>query len=97
MANIVNLESIAKNYGISEEAEGITEAESVQKEKEVQTVPIWHKSNLTLAEAAAYSGIGINRLRHLTNEREEMALFIGRKRLIKRRKLDQYLDSVNTI
>ncbi len=28
-------------------------------------VPIWEKSNLTLDEAAAYSGIGINRLRIL--------------------------------
>ena len=26
-------------------------------------VPIWEKSNLTLEEAAAYSGIGINKLR----------------------------------
>ena len=26
-------------------------------------VPIWEKSNLTLEEAAVYSGIGINKLR----------------------------------
>ena len=32
-------------------------------------VPIWEKSNLTLEEAAAYSGIGINKLREITNER----------------------------
>ena len=31
-------------------------------------VPIWEKSNLTLEEAAAYSGIGINKLREITNE-----------------------------
>ena len=29
------------------------------------TVPIWEKSNLTLKEAAAYSGIGVNKLREL--------------------------------
>ena len=28
-------------------------------------VPIWQKSNLTLEEAAAYSGIGINKLRRM--------------------------------
>ena len=28
-------------------------------------VPIWEKSNLTLEEAAAYSGIGINKLREI--------------------------------
>ena len=26
-------------------------------------IPVWEKSNLTLEEAAAYSGIGINKLR----------------------------------
>ena len=30
-------------------------------------VPIWEKANLTLEEAAAYSGIGINKLRDLSN------------------------------
>ena len=30
-------------------------------------VPIWEKSNLTLEEAAAYSGIGINKLREMSD------------------------------
>ena len=30
-------------------------------------IPIWEKSNLTLEEAAAYSGIGINKLRKLSD------------------------------
>ena len=34
----------------------------------MKDVPIWEKSNLTLEEAAAYSGIGINKLREITNE-----------------------------
>ena len=29
----------------------------------MKEVPIWEKSNLSLEEAAAYSGIGINKLR----------------------------------
>ena len=28
----------------------------------MKEVPIWEKTNLTLEEAAAYSGIGINKL-----------------------------------
>lgn len=32
-------------------------------------IPIWEKSNLTLEEAAAYFGIGINKLREMTDER----------------------------
>ena len=31
----------------------------------MKEVPIWEKSNLTLEEAAAYSGIGTGKLREL--------------------------------
>ena len=31
----------------------------------MKEVPIWEKSNLSLEEAAAYSGIGINKLRDM--------------------------------
>ena len=56
-------------------------------------VPIWEKSNLTLEEAAAYSGIGINKLRELSNRDGcEFVLWVGSKRLIKRRLLDQFLE-----
>ena len=52
-------------------------------------VPIWEKSNLTLEEAAAYSGIGINKLREITNEDKcKFVLWVGNKRLIKRRLFD---------
>ncbi len=30
-------------------------------------MPIWEKVNLTLSEAASYYGIGINKLRELTD------------------------------
>lgn len=54
-------------------------------------VPIWEKSNLTLDEAAAYSGIGKNKLRELSNERNcRFVLWNGNKRLIKRRELDKF-------
>ena len=54
----------------------------------MKTVPIWEKSNLTLEEAAAYSGIGINKLRKLSDSEScPFVLWIGSKRLIKRRKL----------
>ena len=61
-------------------------------------VPIWEKSNLTLEEAAAYSGIGINKLRTLSDgEYCRFVLWVGSKRLIKRRRLDEYLDKVYSI
>ena len=64
----------------------------------MKTIPIWEKANLTLEEAAAYSGIGINKLRDLTNdERCEFVWWVGNKRLIKRRKFDQYIEQVYSI
>lgn len=64
----------------------------------MRDIPIWEKSNLTLEEAAAYSGIGINRLRRLTEEpRCPFVLWVGTKRMIKRRKLDEYTDSAETL
>lgn len=61
-------------------------------------VPIWEKSNLTLEEAAAYFGIGINKLRELTNDANcTFVLWCGSKRLIKRKKLEEYLEKVYSI
>lgn len=61
-------------------------------------IPIWEKSNLTIEEAAAYSGIGINKLRKLTeSEQCSFVLWNGTKRLIKRRKLDEYMDRMYSI
>lgn len=52
----------------------------------MKEVPIWEKSNLSLEEAAAYSSIGINKLRDLTNEKDcRFVLWVGNKCLIKRR------------
>ena len=59
----------------------------------VKEVPIWEKSNLSLEEAAAYSGIGINKLRELTNGKDcRFVLWVGNKRLIKHRLFDQYIE-----
>lgn len=61
-------------------------------------VPIWEKSNLTLEEAAAYSGIGVHKLRELSDKEDcEFVLWIGTKRLLKRRKLDEYIERAYSI
>lgn len=53
---------------------------------------------MTLEEAAAYSGVGINKLRKLTNQHlSDMVLWVGNKRLIKRKRLDQYLEQQYSI
>ena len=57
----------------------------------MREVPIWEKSNLTLDEAAAYSGIGKNKLREITDRKGcRFVLWVGNKRLIKRKELDKF-------
>lgn len=66
--------------------------------KEKKEVPIWEKSNLTIEEAAAYYGIGMSKLRELTdNDNCNFVLWIGRKRLIKRRMMDEFLEKQYSI
>lgn len=64
----------------------------------MKEIPIWEKSNLTVEEAAAYSGIGMNKLRDLTDKETcPFVLWVGTKRLIKRRQLDEYIEKAYSI
>ena len=64
----------------------------------MKEVPIWEKSNLTLEEAAAYSGIGINKLRKLSDSEQcKFVIWIGNKRLIKRRLLDEFTEKMYSL
>ena len=59
----------------------------------IKKVPVWEKANLSLEEAAAYFGIGINKLRDMTNEQNcRFVLWNGNKRLIKRKQLERLLE-----
>lgn len=61
-------------------------------------VPIWEKSNLTLEEASSYFGIGVNKLREITDDKNcRCVLWCGSKRLIKRKAMDEYLDRIYSI
>ena len=56
-------------------------------------VPIWEKANLTVEEAAAYFGIGTNKIREMTSSDDcEFVLWVGNRRLIKRQKFEKYLE-----
>lgn len=64
----------------------------------MKEVPIWEKSNLTLEEAAAYSGIGINKLREISNDECcPFVLWVGSKRLIKRKDFDRYVEQTYSL
>ena len=59
----------------------------------ISGVPIWEKLNLTVEEASEYSNIGVNKIRAISNDDNcPFVLWIGNKRLIKRRKFDEYIE-----
>ena len=61
-------------------------------------VPIWNKANLTIEEAAAYFGIGMNKLRELMEDENcKFVLYIGSKRLIKRQMFEKYLEQAYSL
>ena len=55
----------------------------------ILTVPIHLKMTLTAREAAEYSNIGINKIR---SPNCPFALFVGTKKLVKRREFEEYIS-----
>ena len=61
-------------------------------------VPIYQKQNLTIEEAAVYSNIGRNKLRQLTDDEKcVLVLWVGEKRLIKRKQFDEFIEKAYSI
>ena len=55
-------------------------------------VPIWEKVMLTKEEATAYSHVGINKLEELLKISNcPFVLYVGKKKLIKRREFEKFL------
>ena len=62
-------------------------------------IPFWEKYVLSLEEASLYFHIGINRLRSLVSEHKnaDWILWINTHANIKRKKFEQYIDSLNAL
>ena len=59
----------------------------------IEKMPICEKATLTSEEAAEYSNIGQNRLSTLLKEpRCTFVLYVGKKKLVKRREFDQFIS-----
>ena len=57
-------------------------------------IPIWEKMTLTPEEAAAYSNIGVNKIRNMADEPQcPFVVFVGNKKLIKRKEFEKYISS----
>ena len=64
----------------------------------VQTVPIHEKLALTIREAAEYSNIGINKIDELLRTPNcPFVLFVGKKKLVKRKEFEEFISSKLTI
>ena len=64
----------------------------------VEKVPIWQKATLTIKEAAEYSNIGINRIDELLKMPTcDFVLYVGKKKLVKRKEIERFLSTTHII
>lgn len=57
------------------------------------SIPVWEKVTLTIEEACAYSNIGMGTIRKLLKEPGcPFVLYIGKKKLIKRKEFEQFIS-----
>ena len=70
----------------------------VNTRKKHREVPIWERTLLTIYEASDYTGIGINRLRTIAQERNcNLIIHIGTRKMFKRKKLDEFLENSSSM
>ena len=70
----------------------------MNREEKNNLVPVWERATITLEEAAAYTGIGVRKLREMTDEPTcDYVMWVGNRRIIKRRKLDEYLENAYSV
>ena len=73
-------------------------ANKIIKRNRAREVPIWERTLLTITEASDYTGVGICRLRRLADKpKNDLIVWVGSKKMYKRRKLDEYLENTETI
>lgn len=65
---------------------------------EIQNVPIHLKMALTVKEAVEYSNIGINKIDSMLRSPNcPFVLYVGTKKLVKRREFEQFISRKLTI
>ena len=68
------------------------------REEKLEIVPVWEKALLTLEEGAAYTGVGIHKLREISYDQDNgVVLWVGNKRLYKKQKLVDFLENAWSI
>ena len=70
---------------------------AVQVNNNINKVPIWEKSLLTIDEAIQYFNIGRDKLYELAKSNEKFVLHNGRTILFKRKIFEKYLEQISYI
>ena len=61
--------------------------------REEYSVPIWQKIALTKQEAAVYSNIGNNKIEEMLKDPKcTFVLYVGTKKLVKRKEFEQFVS-----
>ena len=60
-------------------------------------IPISEKYNLTIEEAAAYFNIGTDKIREIVTENKNLSIVVGVKKLVKKKKMEEYLDKIMVV
>ena len=62
-------------------------------EEKIALVPLWEKVTLSLEEATAFTGLGRDKLIELADNPDcDFIIWVGRKRLYKRKKLEEFIE-----
>ncbi len=67
-------------------------SKGIEQNTSEEAVPIYLKMTLTIREAAAYSNIGINKLDSMLRAPNcPFLLFVGTRKLVKRKEFEQFI------
>jgi len=94
MSTKLNMHStpFAVPFNLTDDPSSLSGSDTHTK-KSVPTVPLHEKFLLSVVEAAAYFGIGQNRISELAlQDGCKFVVFVGNKKLIKRKKFEEFLD-----
>ncbi len=88
-------------FPFTSKSKGVTitedEAARFNRKEEIQ-VPIHLKMTLTIKEAAEYSNIGINKIDSMLRQPNcPFVLYVGTRKLVKRREFEEYIRREITI
>lgn len=70
--------------------------EEIKTRQKKREVPIHERLLLSVNDASDYTGIGINTIRRIANN-NNLILWVGSRKMIKRKKLEEYIDRTYSI